>query len=55
MGRVYFVNCPKCNFNFIIDELLLAARVDAICPQCHFVFNPTPQVEEESQGPSRRG
>ncbi len=39
MVRVYYLNCPKCDFRFYIGEPVLAIPdFPAQCPKCHHTF-----------------
>ena len=43
MARVYYLNCPKCDFRYYVGEPLIAIpKFPSHCPKCHHVF----QLEE---------
>lgn len=56
MAQTYLVACPKCTFEFPIDDELLKNGADAHCPRCHYEWKAEqliPLGREELQ-PERR-
>lgn len=41
MGKVFWLTCPKCHFEFYVgQELLNLKGFPSLCPKCHHEFEP---------------
>lgn len=41
MGKVFWLRCPKCSFDYYVGkELLDIDGFPTVCPKCHYEYQP---------------
>lgn len=41
MGKVYWLTCPACQFEYYVGHELLALQgFPTVCPKCHHEYDP---------------